>query len=215
MKRGIGVATATWMLFGAGVASAEIGDGNWYIHAGPAQVTLADEATVNFGGVDVPGAGYASDPQITTVVEIGRFFTANWAGSITVGLPPEAEARGSGSIAGIGNLGTATYGPAALTGHYHFNDGGDFRPYVGAGLTFMHVFDTSDGAMNNLEVEDAFGTVVQAGATYSFGERWSIYADVKQAFLETNASGSIGGAPVTADMVFDPLVASAGIGFRF
>ena len=221
MKRVVpSVATAAWVLMGASAAHAEAAggkwaDGKWYVHAGPAQITLADKATIKLAGTLVPGAGYSSDPQTTTVVEIGRELTSNWSASVTLGLPPKAEAQGSGSIAGIGMLGTATYGPSAVTIHYHFNEGGAFRPYIGAGLTYMHVFDTSDGAMNRLEVDDAFGTVLQVGFDYNFSDKWSVFIDAKQAFLETNATGSIGGAPVTADMVFNPQVIGAGVGFRF
>lgn len=217
MKRaGLGVATATVALMGGGVAHAEVHPGDrWYVNAGPAQLTLADEATMAMGGAVIPGATYSSDPQTTVVVEIGRYISEHWAVSLTLGLPPTADADAAGAIAGLGRLGSATYGPVAVTAHYHFNEGGALRPYVGAGASYMIIFDTEDGVMSDLEVDHAFGPVLQAGATYQLNDRWSVYADVKQAYLETDASGTIGGAPVTAEMTFDPLVVSAGVGWRF
>jgi outer membrane protein len=215
MRRlGLGAATAALALM-SGMAAAEAREGDWYVHAGPAQLTLADEAQVRLGGAVVPGASYASDPQTTTVVEVGRRLGEHWAASVTLGAPPKAEASASGSIAGIGMLGSATYGPAAFTVHYHFNPDGAFQPYVGVGASYMHIFDTSDGAMNNLEVDDTFGPVVQAGAEYRVNERWGAFIDVKQAWLTTEARGSLGGAPVNADMVFDPFVVNLGIGYSF
>jgi outer membrane protein len=209
-------ATAATLSLVGNAASAETNDGaQWYIHAGPAQITLANEATIRLAGTVIPGASYTSNSQVTSVVEIGRELGQHWAASVTLGLPPKAEARGSGSIAGIGMLGSATYGPSAVTVHYHFNHGGALRPYVGAGLTYMHIFDTSDGVMNRLKVDDAFGTVIQAGLDYHLSSHWSVFADIKQAFLTTDATGTLGGAPVTADMKFDPRVVAAGIGFRF
>lgn len=216
-KLGLGAAaTVAALMAGASeAAEAQVLDGNWYVHAGPAQLALADEATMSLGGAVIPGATYSSDPQTTAVVEIGRQLSDHWAASITVGAPPKADAEAAGSIAGMGLLGSATYGPMAITTHYHFNPEGRFQPYVGAGVSYMHVFNTSDGVMNNLEVDNTFGPVWQVGAEYQVNEVWNMFVDVKQAYLETDARGTIGGAPVMADMVFDPFVVNLGVGYRF
>jgi outer membrane protein len=218
MRRlGIGAATASLMMIGGTAAAhAQVGgDGGWYLHAGPAQLALADEAKVRLNGTEIPGAGYSSDPQTTTVIEIGRQMTYHWAFSATLGAPPKAEAKGSGTIAAIGELGTATYGPMAATAHYHFNPDGAFQPYAGIGVSYMHVFDTSDGAMTGLEIDNTWGPVWQVGAEYRVNEKWAAFIDVKQAYLETEARGTISGMPASADMVFDPFVVNAGIGWRF
>jgi outer membrane protein len=207
-------ATATAALFG-GCGSAFAAQGDWYIHPGPAQLTLADKATISVAGAVVPGASYSSSPQTTAVVEVGRELTDNIGVSVTVGLPPKAEARGSGTIAGLGMLGTATYGPAAVTAQWRFTNPTIVQPYVGAGASYMHIFDTSDGVMNGLKVKDTYGPVVQAGAEIRVTQRWGAFLDVKKAWLETDATGTLGGAPVAAKMKFDPVVANAGVSFRF
>ena len=215
-KLGLSAATAAAAIaWSAGAAQGQVFDGAWYLHAGPAQLALADEATVSVGGSVVPGASYSSDPQTTAVFEIGRRLTDHWAASITLGAPPKAEAEASGSIAGLGMLGSATYGPMAVTTHYHFNPDGAFQPYIGAGVSYMHVFDTSDGVMSNLEVDDTIGPVWQVGAEYQVSSTWNAFIDIKQAYLETDARGTLGGAPVAADMVFDPFVVNLGVGYRF
>lgn len=216
-KLGLGAAAAAAALMcGANeAAEAQVLDGNWYVHAGPAQLALADQATMSLGGTIIPGATYSSDPQTTAVVEIGRRLTEHWAASATLGAPPKAEAEAAGTIAGMGLLGSATYGPMAMTVHYHFNPEGRFQPYAGAGVSYMHVFNTSDGVMNNLQVDDTVGPVWQVGAEFQVSDTWNTFIDVKQAYLQTDATGTIGGAPVMADMVFDPFVVNLGVGYRF
>jgi outer membrane protein len=209
-------ATATATVAVLGVAnSAHAAQGEWFVHPGPAQLTLADKATISVGGTVIPGASYSSTPQTTAVVEVGRDLTDNIGLSVTVGLPPKAEANGSGSIAGLGMLGSATYGPAAITAQWRFTNPTVVQPYVGAGASYMHIFDTSDGVMNSLKIKDTYGPVVQAGAEFKLAGRWGAFIDVKKAWLETDATGTMGGAPVTAKMKFDPLVANAGVAFRF
>jgi outer membrane protein len=218
MKRlGLGAATATMALMGgAAAANAQVWDGTWYVHAGPAQLALADEATVRVNGAEVPGASYSSDPQTTTVVEIGKHLSDHWSASLTIGAPPKAEANGAGSIEAAGNLGSATYGPMALTLHYRlFDEDAQFQPYVGAGVSYMYIFDTTDGSLQNLDIENTWGPVWQVGAEYKVNDRWSAFVDAKQAYLETTATGTLLGAPVDADMVFDPFVVNFGIGYSF
>ena len=163
----------------------------------------------------VPGASYTSDPQWTSVVEVGRALSQHFSASLTVGLPPKAKAKGSGSIAGIGELGAATYGPAAVTVQYHFNPDGKLSPYVGAGGSYMHIFDTSDGVMTNLHIDDTFGPAAQIGVDYKINEHWGVFVDAKKAWLRTDATGTIGGIPATARMTFDPSVLNLGLGYTF
>ena len=54
---------------------------------------------------------------------------------------------------GIGRLGETTYGPMALTAHYHFTGLGRLQPYVGVGAAFMYVFDEKDGLMGQLNLD--------------------------------------------------------------
>ncbi|HEX8568659.1 MAG TPA: OmpW family outer membrane protein [Caulobacteraceae bacterium] len=201
----------------AGGASAQV-DPQWFVRLGPALVDLDEDATMEAGGAPVPGANVSIESEWTAAVEIGRFVTPNIAVSFTGGFPPKFDVMSAGSLAALGRAGSITGGPMAVTGHYHFNRQGAFQPYVGAGVAFMYVFDTEDGALTNLEVENAAGPAVQVGANYFFNERFGAFADFKKAWFSSESRGNapaFGGAPVVADVQLDPAVYNAGLIWRF
>jgi outer membrane protein len=188
---------------------------SFYVHFGPAGIFLSEGAEMTAGGAPVPGGTIKVAPQLTAAVEIGYYFTPNIAVSFTGGLPPLAKIDGAGTLAGLGRLGETRYGPTTLTAHYHFTDFGWFRPYVGLGPTFLFVFGNSDGAVTDLRVKPAIGFAVQAGAEFMLTDKWGVFVDVKKAYLRTEATGSLGGAPIRAKVKLDPLVLHTGVTYRF
>lgn len=187
----------------------------YYVHVGPGGVLLDESAEMEAAGTVVPGATVTIKDAFTGIVEIGAFVTPNIAISFTGGFPPTAEIEASGSLNGMGRVGTAIYGPATLTAHYHFTQFGAFQPYIGAGPAFMLAFGEKDGFMNSLDVDNSVGFAVQVGADYMINERWGLFVDVKKAVLRTEAYGYLGGVPVKADVTLDPLVIHSGVTFRF
>ncbi len=155
------------------------------------------------------------DSQITPVVEVGYFFTPNIAVSLTGGVPPKITIRGAGAINGLGTLATAVYGPSTLTAHYHFTDFGAVQPYVGAGVAFMKIFSGKDRVLQNVKADDAFGIALQAGVDVMINRHWGAFVDVKKAFLTTTTTGTLGGTPISAKLVVDPLVVHSGVTYRF
>ena len=144
-----------------------------------------------------------------------RAVPKSFSTSLTVGLPPRAEIEGAGSLQGVGRLANIDYGPAALTLQYHPMRGGRIDPYVGAGVAYMLVTNTQDGLMLDCEVENDFGTALQAGVNIGVTEKFGVYVDVKKAFLTTQATGTVFGQETVADVVLDPFVISAGASFSF
>ncbi|HEY0625836.1 MAG TPA: OmpW family outer membrane protein [Allosphingosinicella sp.] len=200
-----------------GLASPAVAqDGSdWFVHIGPAQLTLADGADVRAGGAPLAGAGIDTDPQYTGVVEIGRFVAPNVAVALTLGGPPLAKIDGTGTLEGLGRLGNVRYGPGALTVQFHPMRSGRVQPYVGAGVTYMHIFSTKDAALSDIEVNDDIGPLIQGGVQYFFSEKTGIFVDVKKGWLRTEATASLGTVPIDADLKLDPLVVNAGLAFRF
>lgn len=107
------------------------------------------------------------------------------------------------------------YGPTTLTGHYHFTGLGPFTPYVGGGVVGLLVFRNEDKAFTNLSLKPGLGLAVQAGVDYQLDPHWSVFADVKKAYLRTTATGNFAGAAVKSKVTLDPLVLSTGVGYRF
>lgn len=186
-----------------------------YVHLGIARVDQADEATLFAGGTPVEGAGFRTEKNVAPAIEAGLFVFPNVAIAGSVVLPVETSNVATGSLEGLGNLGDEEAGFLTATAQYHFARGGLISPYVGAGIAYMYVADTEDGVVTDLEIDDAAGLALQAGADLRLGSAFSLYIDVKRLFIETDASGLLGGAPITAEAEVDPWIIQAGVGFRF
>jgi outer membrane protein len=126
------------------------------------------------------------------------------------------EAEGKGTLNGV-DLGDFWIFPPALTLQYHFDGMGALKPYVGAGVQYIHYFGegNSDSTLSNaqIELDDAFGFTLQAGVDVSLGGGWYLNADVKKTWLDTDASWK--GTDITADVEVDPWIYSVGLGYRF
>ena len=190
-------------------------DSRWMIRAGLSSLELADQAEMVVAGVPLEGEGMSTFEHSTPSVQIGRFLTRKIAVNATLGLPPTIGIYGAGSIGALPKLGEITYGPTAFTVQYHFTRAGRFRPYVGAGFSYMIVFDTEDGAFQELEVENDISPALEAGADIMVDRNWGLFVDVKKAFLRPKASGTFQGAPVEVTSKLDPWVFSGGVSFRF
>lgn len=122
-----------------------------------------------------------------------------------------------------GEVGDTWMFPPAVTLQYHFDGMGAIKPYVGVGAQWIHFFSEDTGknvlGASKIEIDDAFGIVLQAGIDVQLGGGWYFNADVKKSFLETDvtlynvAGGDIDRVTVEHDL--DPWVFSVGVGYRF
>ncbi|WP_416356239.1 OmpW/AlkL family protein [Aureimonas phyllosphaerae] len=187
----------------------------FFVRAGVASIMPSEGATMRVGGAVVPGATIAIDDHVTGLVELGYRLNPNLSLAFTGGFPPDIDIDGAGTAAPFGRVGGIVYGPTALTFQYQVREWGWFQPYVGFGPMFMFVFDNKDGAINELDVDPAIGIAAQVGVDMMVNDRFGIFLDAKKARLRTSARGTLGGAPIEADVKLDPLVLSGGITFRF
>lgn len=186
-----------------------------YVHLGVAHVDQADKATLFAGGAEVPDAGFSTKGRFTAALEAGVFVYDGIAVSASAMLPVETPNTAAGSLEGLGNLGDEEVGFATATVHYHFNRDGVVSPYLGGGLSYMYVTGTDDGVVTGLEIDNAFGAALQAGVDVRVSGSWTVFADAKKLFIDTDARGNLGGAAITAEATVDPWIFQAGIGFRF
>ncbi len=215
----LGLATA---LLGLSTAAGVAGDHRWsladapfFLHLGVSAVPYNEAATIAIDGYTVPGADVHLDPNYTLAVEAGWYLTPNFAISLSSGYPPTADAMAAGSIAAYGSLGKVTGGMIELNGQYHFTNFGGFQPYVGAGPTFFHVFDTQDGTLAAFSVKDSFGFNLQVGADWMITKNVGLFVDLKKIFISTSASGYLGTSTVTSDVRLDPMIFSVGMALRY
>ena len=196
-------------------AAAQSDDAAWFVKPGITMLHLADQIELSVGGTPVPGADANTKTHYTPSVQFGRFIAPNIAVSGIVGIPPHIDVIGTKTLAPFGKLAEATYGPTGATLQYHPLPNGKVRPFVGAGLAYLLIFSTEDGAFQDVEVDNDLGPVIEAGADIMLSERYGLFVDVKKAFLRTQARGTFGGAPVVSDFKMDPLAVSVGGVIRF
>ena len=128
--------------------------------------------------------------------------------------PPAAFAGLAGEVAEMWIF------PPVVTLQYHFTGMGALKPYVGAGVQYIHFFNEKTGAntlgASSVSISDAFGPALQAGIDISMGNGWYLNADVKKVWLDTKVTwqDTVGGTIVAKDRL-DPLTVSLGIGYRF
>lgn len=223
MKQGILALLLALLGWPAGLWAADLGtappapvqDPLWYVRVGLGGVVFDSGASIRTPYGPVTGASATADNNLTALFEIGYFVSDAVAVSLTGGYPPTTTLTGTGTAAALGALGDVTYGPATLTAHYHFKGFGPWQPYLGAGVGYAIIFNSSDGAVKNLNVSGAPAFVLQAGVDYIIDRNWAVFVDVKKLFLSVNASGTLGPTPVRADVTLDPLVLFTGIAYRF
>ena len=112
-------------------------------------------------------------------------------------------------------LGEVRYGPMALTAQYHPLRSGRIRPWLGAGLSYMIVFGTEDGAFQDLDVGNDLGLAFEAGSDLMISQRWGVFAEVKKAPLRPVATGTFNGLPVVGHTKLDPWAFTIGGAFHF
>jgi outer membrane protein len=189
----------------------------WYLRGGPVGVFFSPGVDLSVAGATFPGADVSVDPNYSLSFDIGYRFNEQLSGSFTFGIPPTAEVRGAGALAGS-YLGDVTYAPAVLALQYRIPTGNPrFEPYVGAGINYTIMLDSDDRDVAGFEVDNGWGPVLQVGFESMINDRLGVYFDVKKIWIETDARGTLGagGPPAAAKVTLDPLLVGTGLVWRF
>lgn len=194
--------------------------GPWFFRLGAAELQNMDGLKLTVGGQAVPGAALHYDHIYSGLVEVGYRFADDWSGVLSVGWPPSLSARGAGSIAADGKMLSTTIGPSALTIQYQPFHDGFFRPYVGAGASYMVIFSTRDATVHNAKLTNDLAPEIEAGSDFMVAENWGFFAEVKKAFLTTRVTGNVPVAPgvalpISGKVNLSPWVYATGVTFHF
>lgn len=104
--------------------------------------------------------------------------------------------------------------PVAATVQFHIAPYGAIRPYVGGGMHGTYMNSRS----NSIKVANGFGGVAQAGIDIFAKDDTFFNIEVRQHFMKSNVTLKrkiTGGNEVKSKVTWNPLIISAGIGFRF
>lgn len=199
-------------------AQAQDADQNgWYLRGGPVGIFFSPGAELSVGGAPFPGTDVSVDDNYSLSFDVGYRINPQLSATFTFGIPPTAEIRGEGSLAGA-YLGDVTYAPAILALQYRIpTRNPKFEPYVGAGINYTIILDSEGQDVAGFEAENAWGAVLQVGFESMINERMGMYFDVKKIWLDADVSGTlgVGGPSATGSATLDPLLVGTGLVWRF
>ncbi|MFJ2989244.1 OmpW family protein [Collimonas sp. NPDC087041] len=222
--------------FAAPAMAQQAGDN--VVNAGWAHIGLHQSSEeLKVGGNTIPGTGASVDNADTLIVQFTHFFTDNIALTTDLGVPPTMKLNGAGPVLqGLGQIGTAKLWSPAIVLKYYFGEStSTFRPYVGAGLSYVWYSDIKlNSGLTNLLGAVAAGNpnaqttaslssnlvpVANAGFAYNFDKNWSANLSFSYVPLKTKAdlTTQTANGPVhsTTKLTLDPLVSVLTIGYKF
>lgn len=186
----------------------------------------------------IPGSGATVQSADTAGVVLTRFLTDNWAMSLDIGLPPRHKLDGSGTIASVGQLGSAKQWSPALLAKYYFGDANSaFRPLLGLGVSriwytdvqltdhfqqyMTRAFGGTTGS-TSVSLSKAWAPVFNAGATYALDKNWHVMFTVSYLPFKTTADLTtktnnplLPTVKSTTSVKINPLVTYLSVGYRF
>jgi outer membrane protein len=187
-------------------------DSPWMIRARALSVIPDDSSsqiTVIGGEADV-------DEAYTPDLDLSYFFTDNIAAELVFFAYSRHDVKAKDTAVGDIDLGSLDLLPPTLTAQYHFMPRQTFRPYVGAGLSYVLIPNEDSGAATAVRYDDGvIGFALQAGLDYFFNDHWCLNLDVKKVWVSVDVEVDALGTTVKTSVDVDPWLLGIGVGFRF
>ena len=202
--------------------------------AGPAAAWSTDEGGFQAGAFLVRGrlidvipqtssssiSVIGGDVNVTSTlapeVDFSYFVTDNLSAELIAATTRHTMSASNTAIGPV-QVGTTWVLPPALTLQWHFLPKETFSPYVGAGINYTFFYDSkgpgSGSPITRVSMQNNVGAVIQAGVDWNISGRLYANVDVKQIFLNTQASLNSGA--IVAKTALNPTVVGAGMGWRF
>lgn len=206
------------------MAHADTPEGRWQVKAFISGV-LPDGSLTKVIGPDagmLTGANVKGDDNWVPTLALEYFITPRVSVE-TICCATGHHMTGTGSLNGVPLVDNAVIMPFTLSVKYHFELGG-VRPYIGAGPA-LAVFATRrpSPAVQGLGLESVSipakaGVALQAGLDIPLDIKgFSLSVDAKRYFVRPTASfkDASGDVMLQTTHKLDPLVVSAGVGYRF
>ena len=156
------------------------------------------------------------DNTATPELDISYFFTPNLSLELVLAYA-KIDVAVKNTPLGSLDLGSLDLLPPTLTLQYHFMPDKPFRPYIGAGASYVLIPDEDRGQALSVDYDDGkVGFALQAGFDYFFTKNWCLIVDVKKMWVNVDATVQVvPGGFVHTKVDVDPLLVGVGIGYRF
>jgi len=190
-------------------------EGNWLVRVRAVNVDTYNGSTP-IGALGVPKDAIHVEDKVIPEVDISYFFTKNIPAELILTVPQKHDVKVKQSAIGAFNAGHFYLLPPTLTLQWHFNPDGDFRPYVGAGVTYS---DFSGDQLRvpgvtGLHLDNSYvGAAVQAGFDYRLTKNLFFNMDIKKAQVRSDVENDAG--VKVSRVKVDPILFGVGLGWRF
>jgi outer membrane protein len=236
------IAVAAALLASTGAHAQSAGDvvvNLGWLHLAPQDSSKPLSVNALGSSVTETGTGASVDDSDTLGITAAYFITDHIAAEGVFGIPPKFTLSGTGSLAALGNLGTAYEWSPTLLLKYYFNDANSrFRPFVGAGgayvwysgvklssaissgeFLYSSTYGTALEGTTTAKLSSSFAPVANMGFVYNIDKHWSAGVSLSYMWLSTRATlttkSSVGTVTSSTKIKLDPIVSFASIGYRF
>ncbi|SIT38576.1 Outer membrane protein [Paraburkholderia ribeironis] len=238
--RGLGIAAALLVSTAAQAQSAGdvVASLGWF-HLSPQD--SSKPLTVNAVGTSVTetGTGATVSDSDTFGFTATYFFTDHIATTAVFGVPPKFHLTGTGSLAALGEIGSAYEWSPTLLLKYYFNEAQSrFRPYLGAGGSYVwysgvklspavssgsflysQTYGTALEGTTTAKLSSSFAPVINAGFAYNIDKHWSVDVSLSYMWLSTKATlttqSKLGTVTSSTKLKLDPIISYVSVGYRF
>ncbi|MEQ1695928.1 MAG: OmpW family outer membrane protein [Hyphomicrobiaceae bacterium] len=217
------IAAAAMVVGAASPVLAGDNNGNFMVRLQGTYVDTQDKVnslTLNGADIKALGQGAEVSNEFIPTATLTYFASKNIAVELFCCFA-KVGVDGKGTILGpLGEVAETWIFPPILTLQYHFDPINGIKPYVGAGVQYIHFFNSKPGKSvgGSVEFDDSFGFALQAGVDVQLGGGWYANLDVKKVWLDTTVTwrDPLGpGNVIRSNVDIDPLIVSAGLGYRF
>ena len=166
----------------------------------------------------VPENAVHINSKVLPETDLEYFFTSNWSSELVLTYPQRQTVTVQKSaLGGSANIGTFKHLPPFLTVKYNFLPGGNFRPYLGAGVNFTLLSNVRLAVPTAppmaLELSrTSVGPAVQGGFDYKLANHWFANVDIKWAMLSAKVKYD---SATLSTVHVDPTLFGIGVGYRF
>jgi len=173
----------------------------------------------------LPNTLSTSDSNTQPTGAVNYMYTDNIAVSVPLGFGFKNNISGAGAIAGVGTIATTNSLPISVLGQYRFMEAkASWRPYLGAGLTYVKFYNTTGTAaltsMTNpgsttpttISLQNKLTATFQAGAVVNLSDKWYLDLNYTKTLLTTVGTLSTG---QTQSIRLDPNGYTVGVGYKF
>jgi outer membrane protein len=177
----------------------------WLVRARAVNIDPANESA------PVGGVGAANRINVSTKtiaeVDISYYFSPQLSAELVLTYPQKHDVTLDGA-----SIGSFKHLPPTLLAQYHFMAGGQFSPYMGAGINYTNLSKVNLlGGKGGLE-HSSVGLALQAGIDFAIDQHWSMNLDIKKVQIRSDVT--LSGAKIS-NVKVDPLLIGVGVGYRF